>query len=254
MSRVESLPNRTKPRINHRAGVSSRSRARSSSHLGAYKVFVFAQIPSHRILQRLLQRPHGRLFQVCAADDVREQSRDLALRVLHRVVVFVRVHGARAGLTSPRARGDVIATGPASFFSNGQIFRSVAALELFAHTTPRSIARAEVSRARARSSAGRGRRGSATIGRFELDDDARGVERANDERRRGKRARTKGDARRRDAWHNAFDILYKNGRASNAAPRGGTKRRTRSAVVFIFVVGRLLRDASQQTLKKSNQC
>jgi len=105
MSRVESLPNRTKPRINHRAGVSSRSRARSSSHLGAYKVFVFAQIPSHRILQRLLQRPHGRLFQVCAADDVREQSRDLALRVLHRVVVFVRVHGARAGLTSPRARG-----------------------------------------------------------------------------------------------------------------------------------------------------
>ena len=105
MSRVESLPNRTKPRINHRAGVSSRSRARSSSHLGAYKVFVFAQIPSQRILQRLLQRPHGRLFQVCAADDVREQSRDLALRVLHRVVVFVRVHGARAGLTSPRARG-----------------------------------------------------------------------------------------------------------------------------------------------------
>jgi hypothetical protein len=150
MSRVESLPNRTKPRINHRAGVSSRSRARSSSHLGAYKVFVFAQIPSHRILQRLLQRPHGRLFQVCAADDVREQSRDLALRVLHRVVVFVRVHGARAGLTSPRARGIArIATGPASFFSNGQIFRSVAALELFAHTTPRSIARAEVSRARA---------------------------------------------------------------------------------------------------------
>ena len=150
MSRVESLPNRTKPRINHRAGVSSRSRARSSSHLGAYKVFVFAQIPSQRILQRLLQRPHGRLFQVCAADDVREQSRDLALRVLHRVVVFVRVHGARAGLTSPRARGIArFATGPAGFFSNGQIFRSVAALELFAHTTPRSIARAEVSRARA---------------------------------------------------------------------------------------------------------
>jgi hypothetical protein len=92
------------------------------------------------------------------------------------------------------------------------------------------------------------------MGRVALDDDARGVERANDERRRGKRARTKGDTRRRDAWHNAFDILYKNGRASNAAPRGGTKRRTRSAVVFIFVGGRLLRDASQQTLKKSNQC
>jgi len=117
MSRVESLPNRTKPRINHRAGVSSRSRARSSSHLGAYKVFVFAQIPSHRILQRLLQRPHGRLFQVCAADDVREQSRDLALRVLHRVVVFVRVHGARAGLTSPRARGHLNPRhGACSFF------------------------------------------------------------------------------------------------------------------------------------------
>ena len=116
MSRVESLPNRTKPRINHRAGVSSRSRARSSSHLGAYKVFVFAQIPSQRILQRLLQRPHGRLFQVCAADDVREQSRDLALRVLHRVVAFVRVHGARAGLTSPRARDCAHRHGACEFF------------------------------------------------------------------------------------------------------------------------------------------
>ena len=150
MSRVESLPNRTKPRINHRAGVSSRSRARSSSHLGAYKVFVFAQIPSQRILQRLLQRPHGRLFQVCAADDVREQSRDLALACPpSRRRVRSRPWRARGFDVAARARRlRRIATGPASFFSNGQIFRSVAALELFAHTTPRSIARAEVSRAR----------------------------------------------------------------------------------------------------------
>ena len=235
MSRVESLPNRTKPRINHRAGVSSRSRARSSSHLGAYKVFVFAQIPSHRILQRLLQRPHGRLFQVCAADDVREQSRDLALRVRHRVV-FVRVHGARAGVTPARRW----VSADCELFSNREITRSVDARGLFAHTTDA----ARFLKTRRRSSDGWTIRGRRSVRR-----------RARASRATtGKRTRTKGDARD-GSTRGTMRLTFYTKMGGRLTPRrGGTKGRTRSAVVFVFVVGRLLRDVSHKTLKKSNQC
>jgi len=202
MSRVESLPNRAKPRTNHRAGVHSPSHARSSSYLGAYKVFMFAQIPSHRILQRLLQRPHGRLFQVCAADDVREQSRDLALRVRHRVV-FVRVHGARAGVTPARRW----VSADCEFFvfepRNHAVGRR--ARTVCAHDGRRAILKnAETNERRLEDSRTTKRETSGA--RFASDD---GETDANERR----------CARWRDAWHNAFDILYKNGRASNAAPR-----------------------------------